>query len=319
MDKDTIIVEMIDFVKCIIKDMPPEILKSNRLLSFKTELCERTGVLGKSFAYYQGLKFIVFSPTIANPTGRITFEGSLHKFFNKGRHNFNDFGVSDVIMVFKDLDLLFGISASNCVLKQLELGVNINPPISSKLVVRSCFLHGTKRFGWQSTRDEGQYIKSDCSRKTIKIYDKAIHYRKKGYKMPYEILRYEVKFKKMEILNKSGIYTLSDLVNRGLSDLAKGFLIKEWKRVLFCDEVIIKQSGYSQKYIDLNYWLNLTENNYELFKYHRGNLNKLYIENPQNMKKEIEGLISLKIDDLNPKTTEMYRLYTVYKKVVCNS
>lgn len=307
---------MIDFVKCIIQDMSPDKIKDNPLLNFKTELCETTGVLGKSIAYHQGLKFVVYAPTIANPKGRITFEGSLHKYFNGGLHNFNDFGVCDVINVINDLKTKFGIYSNQCTIRQLELGVNINPPILSKSFVRGCFLHGTKRFGWQSTRDEGEYIQADCSRISIKIYDKARHYRNKGYKIPHEILRYEVKYKKMEALNRREIHTLSDLINHGLSDLVKNLLVKEWNRVLFCDEVILKQSRYINRYTNTNYWLDLAENRYDLFKYHRNNLNKLYRQKPQNVKAEITDLINRKTKELNLKTTEKYPLYTVYKTVV---
>ena len=283
--------------------MQPDKIKNNPLLDFKTELNENTGVLGKSYAYYRGLKFNVFPPTIANSSGRITMEGSLHKYFNGGKHNYNDFDVSDVIGVFDEIDKLFGIQSKDCVLKQLELGVNINPPRLSKLVIRSCYLHGTKRFGWQSTRDEGSYIQSDCSRKTIKIYDKAQHYRNKGFKIPDEILRVEVKFKKMEYLNSLNIYTLSDLIDIDLNSFVKTTLIKEWKRVLFCDEDIIKQNRLSNNYNNPNYWLTLAESNYELFKYHRGNLNKVYQEKPQNMKTLIKDLIHHKTDNLKLKTT----------------
>lgn len=310
---------MIDFVKCIIHDMPPEKLKENRLLSFKTELCERTGVLGKSIAYHQGLKFVVYAPTIANPKGRITLEGSLHKYFNNGLHNYNDFGVFDILKVIDELNVLFGIHSKNCVLKQLELGVNVNSPISSKSFVRGCFLHGTNRFGWQSTRDEGEYIQSDCSRKTIKIYDKAMHYRNKGCQIPCEILRFEVKFKKMEFLNRQNIYTLTDLVNRNLSDFVKECLTKEWRRVLFCDEAVLNQSKHYSNYLNLNYWISLSENRYEAFKYHRKNLNKMYKANLDNTKALFENLIRSKTDQLKRKTTEMYPLYTVYKTGVGNN
>lgn len=302
---------MIDFVKCIVKGVSPSELKTNSLLNFKTELCERTGLLGNSIAYYKGIKFTVFASTLTHPLGRVTMEGSLHKYFNNGKHNFNDFGVYDVHKAINDLHCRFGISSEECILKQLELGVNINPSIPSKCIIKGCLFHGTERFGWQSTRDKSSYIQVRGSRRTIKFYDKTQQYRNKGYKIPKGILRIEVKYSKMEYLNNLNIFSLSDLLKYGLALLANDVLTKEWNKVLFCDEALLNGTKYRNKYNNMNYWLKLAETNYQLFKYHRNNLNKLH-QSVNGVKKEITRLINHKTDELDLKTTEMYPLYIGY-------
>lgn len=299
-DKDTIIWEMIDFVKCIVNKVPTYALKNNPMLSFKTELCESTGELGKSIAYYKGLKFTVFEPTNAYPLGRITFEGSLHKYGNDGRHNYNDFGHSCVMEVLSDLKSKFGICPNHFVLKQLEIGVNIKPPIPSKAIIRGCFLHGTNRFGWQSLMSRnGAYIQVQGSRKTIKLYDKAQQYANKGYDIPNDILRIEVKFTKMQPLNGLGIFSIADLLTFGLSDLTKNFLLNEWGKVLYFDEVVLNNLKYAGNYSNPNYWSNLAENNYPLFKYHRNCLHRIYERERINIKKRIAIQIEDKINELN--------------------
>ena len=42
-------------------------------------------------AFYKGLEFKIYDITKSTPYNRITIEGSLHKYWNNGAHNFNDF------------------------------------------------------------------------------------------------------------------------------------------------------------------------------------------------------------------------------------
>jgi hypothetical protein len=102
------------------------------------------------------------------------------------------------------------------ILRQLEIGVNIIPPYPTKELLPYCFLHGTTPFVWVHNSDEGKYIQAEHSQYIIKIYDKARHYRQKGFNVPHaEILRFEIKFKKLERLKKLDIYTLNNLLNFG--------------------------------------------------------------------------------------------------------
>lgn len=322
---------MIDFVKFQIKDIPPSQLEGNILLEYEQRnitnqgaLIEKKDIDGNKVkdknnltlyktpflqAFYKGLEFRIYESEY------ITVEGSLHKYWNNGAHNFNDFGINEIDEVVKELNNKFGITPTNCVLRQLEIGVNINTPIKTKTILKQCLLHKTDLLKWLYTKDEGNYIQAQHQRQILKIYDKRTHYEKKGFIISKEILRIEVKYRKMIELNAKGIYTLQDLLNYGLENFTT-VLLKKWQEVIFCDYKALKGTQYEQTYSNPIYWDNLT---YEGLKYHRTNLNKYLKAHPNNLKYKIAELIKGKAEFLNTSTTEINPLCIRLKTVVSTS
>lgn len=318
---------MIDFLDSIIKDLPPYILEANPLLVFEQRNISNEGVLfpvvdrnkehkkdknGKllfktpyKIASYKGLKFIIYE------TGLITLSGSLHKYWNDGVHNYNDFNFEAFSWVLNDLKTKFGIDPKQCILKCLEIGINIIPPIRTNDILENCLLHKTLPFEWQKNSDEGKFKQVQHSQYIIKIYNKALHYVSKGFEIITEIMRFEIKYTKMEKLNKVGIFTLQDLENYGLHNF-KNELLKEWQNVLFYDNTtrIDPLCSESKKetllrYSNPNYWTGLLSNNQkENFKYHRGELNKIINKNSNKIKELTSEIMRKKIDFLNSNTTQ---------------
>ena len=62
----------------------------------------------------------------------------------------------------------------------------------------------------------------------IKLYNKKLHYQKKGFNIEQETLRFEIKYRKMEKLNKIRIYNLQELIEYGVQNLGKKN--RHWKR-----------------------------------------------------------------------------------------
>ncbi|MBE7641053.1 hypothetical protein GUB10_11975 [Salegentibacter sp. BLCTC] len=307
---------MIDFVKYDLLGINPNTLEQNSLLDFHYKVNSKTGELGKyKNAYFRGLEFRVYESTTAHPEQRITVEGSLHKYWNKGAHNFNDFGIVEVKEVLTDLKNKFFIEPKYCVLRQLEIGVNIKPPSKTKTILKHCLIHKTDRFKWIDTKDEGNYIQAKHQRHILKIYDKKTHYKNKGFKIQDEVLRIELKYLKMHELKQKGIKTLDDLINFGLINF-KPELLKQWQNVIFYDFKALKGTKYEHQYSNPNYWENL---NYESLKYHRNNLNRLIETNPENIKFKIAELVKEKADFLNTETTEINPLSIRLKTVVSTS
>ena len=304
---------MIDFIKIYAKNVNIDLIEDNPLLEFKELVNTKTAVCNfyKS-AYYKGLEFKIYDKTDKTDFKRLTIEGSLHKYWNNGAHNFNDFGIVEVYEVINELEYLFNIDASFCVLRQLEIGVNINPPITTKQVLKACLKYKTNDIKWVYTRDEGNYIQATNQRHFIKIYDKKTHYKNKGFQIDIDIMRIEKKWRKMVELNNKGIYTLKDLLNYGLSNF-KTDLLKEWSKVLYCDFNTVKGTKYEDKYTNVNWWERLS---YDKLKYHRNNLNKMIKKDSNNIKNQISRLISSKVDFLNVKTSEINPLYIGLKKGV---
>lgn len=307
---------VIDFIKLYLINICIEYIEAHPLLDFFIQVNTKTGELRNyKKAFYKSLEFKIYEPTEKTPYKRLTLEGSLHKYWNSGAHNFNDFGINELDEVLNDLKSKFNILPQNCVLKALEIGVNTEPPIKTKTILNQCLLHKTDRFKWVFTKDEGNYIQSKYQRHIIKMYDKRTHYKNKGFIIKNEILRFEIKYTKMRFLNDKGIYNLQDLLDYGLIHF-KTDLLKEWDNVLICDKSIINKTKYKDRYDNINFWLDLNYNN---FKYHRNNLKRLTAKHPDNIKKKIADLIVNKCEMLNTKTTQINPLYIRLKTVVSTS
>jgi hypothetical protein len=106
--------QLIDFIKIIIKELNPAILEANPLLNFfdninlstgEIKTTNRTGqqIIPFKYASDNGLEFKIYD------TGLITLSGSLHKYWNQGAHNYNDFDLGSFLGVLRDLKYKFNI------------------------------------------------------------------------------------------------------------------------------------------------------------------------------------------------------------------
>ena len=307
---------MIDYLKYEVNGIAPGLLEQNPVLDFHNKVNTSTGELGTYInAYFRGTEFKIYEPTTANPQRRITVEGSLHKYWNKGAHNFNDFGINEIDEVLKDLKQRFRIEPENCILKGLEVGVNIRPPGKTKSHLKQCLMHKTERLKWVFTKDEGNYIQAQHQRHVLKIYDKKQHYKVRGFDIEDEVMRIEMKFLKMYDLNQKGIYTLTDLLKYGLNNFTP-LLLEHWEQVLFYDHSVFKGTKYEHLYSNPNFWESLSKSNRQ---YHKTNLKKITSEHPKNIKKQIAEMIKEKADFLNTQTNQINPLHIGLKRTVSTS
>lgn len=299
---------MIDYNKILIKGLNPSTLEDNPLLDFYDKVNLTTGelktinrnghrVTPSKIASYKGLEFKIYE------TGTIIITGSLHKYWNEGKYNHNDFNITSVMWVFNDLKTKFGIDPKQCFLKCLEIGINITPPIETNSILDNCFLHKTNPFENQKNSKEGYYKQVQHSQYILKIYNKRQISILKGFKIPTEIMRIEIKYTKMEKLNNLGIFTLQDLIDYGLHNFKKE-LLNEWQNVLYFDNTIQRSTAYTKnallKYSNPYYWIGLlTKKQNENFKYHKKQLIKITLENSNRIQNIISKLMSEKIDCLN--------------------
>src|SRR5690606_38051632 len=233
---------MIDFIKSTIVNTDFSILEDNPLLDFCYKVNPHTGLIRTvnkhgckitpyKDAYYKGLTFKIYD------TGTITVEGSLHKYYNEGKHNYNDFTKDNLNEVLKDIRYKFNIRLEHYVLQNLEVGINITPPLNTTEIIGNCYLHRRNHFENTYNSQEGKYYQCRYQQYIIKLYDKARHYRVKGFEIENEIMRFEIKHTKMQKLNKLGIETLSNL--RYLDfEIFKMQLIKEWEYILYYENPI---------------------------------------------------------------------------------
>ena len=293
---------MIDFIKAKIQINPQDLL-INPLLSFFRQINPDTGEIksvnrkNKKRTPYQSAIYLDLEFRIYD-TGSIYLIGSLHKFWNSGAHNYNDFNLNALYFVLHELKIKFNILPHQLILQQLEIGVNIQPPYKSGRIIDYCFIHSSKPFESISTRDEGKYFQVQHSQYLIKIYDKRKHYTGKGFQIDNEILRIEIKYLKMEKLNKLNIFTLYDLLQYGLINFIP-VLLNEWQRVLFYDFSINIESKPISNYKNPLYWKDLIDNkrNSALNK-HRNKLKEIVSNHSENVQAQITKLIEQKAKEL---------------------
>lgn len=286
---------MIDFIKAELTGIELLSLLHNPKLNFCREVNTETGELRKTNrhnkealasqnAFYRSLEFEVFD------SGTVYLSGSLHKFWNHGGHNFNDFGTDGIREALAELARDFSITPPQMKIRQLELGVNIIPPYPTKEILPYCFLHGTNPFVWIRNNDEGKYIQSVHSQYIIKIYDKARDAISKGFEVPTpEIMRFEIKFLKLERLKKYDIFTVADLLQYGLDKFVPE-LAEEWQKVLFYDFTIQSNRPALLNYKNPLYWQDLKARRSAFYK-HKNKLAELTAKHSSNVAKQIENCI----------------------------
>jgi len=258
-----------DFIKTKGIDIGQTNIVNNPLLPFVTKNVSDDGELFKShktdrngnpiyrkpyrIAEYNGLSFSYSN--IDNPRS-FYMSGSLHKYFNEGVHNYNDFRKEDIDRVLLDLQEKFDIDLKTSHYETLETGVNIILPtgLTARDVIQGCLFHGRKRFVTKKDDQWGQYIQCEHSQYIIKIYDKGLQYRKLGHDIAEEILRFEIKFTKHEIIKgKTGITNLSDLLTCKRAKIQK-VMLNEWARVFLFDPSLKIQDERIYKYSTHKYW-----------------------------------------------------------------
>ena len=313
---------MVDYIKILITDLKPFILEANPLLDFFDNINLSTGeikttnrqgnkVTPYKNALYNGLEFRIYD------TGTVTLSGSLHKYWNSGAHNFNDFNYYAILCVINDLKTKFEIQPENCILKCLEIGINIIPPIPTNHILDYCFLHKTNPFEYQKNSNEGKYKQVQHSQYIVKIYNKALHYKKDYSEIKTEIMRFEIKYTKMQKLNERGIYNLNDLVKYGLHNF-KNELLNEFNNILFYDTTIQSKSKSLTNYKNPLYWIELLSNKQkDLFNYHRKHLKKITSQSSDKIQFQTTEIMSKKIDFLNTNTTQIDTLIILSNRVVC--
>lgn len=288
-------------------DLHPSILEKNPLLDFYDNINLSTGEIkttnhkGQKItpyknAFHNGLEFRIYE------TGTITINGSLHKYYNSGAHNYNDFDFNAFLGVLNDLKQKFNLDLNNCILRCLEIGINITPPKTTNEILRYCFLHKTKNFEYRINSDEGKYIQCEHTQYFIKIYNKALHYKSKGFDINNEILRFEIKYTKMERLNKLGVFNLNDIAKMGFKYF-ENELITEWQNVLFYDNTINIKNKRTKDLNNPLYWSELLERKTKSYYYNqREYLKEITLSNSDKIQSQITKIMKDKIDYLSKKS-----------------
>lgn len=199
--------------------------------------------------------------------------GSLHKFKNEGLHNADDYTLSDFKITLNQLFEEMDLNPDFAPLNGFEFGVNIKLPTNPNNALNRLILQKTET----GNRQKG-YKEFESNNHSFKFYNKSGLTKTEPYKSG-NILRIEVKVKKMEFLRKQKkIYLtrISDLLDVAVWEQLEQILIETINDCLIIDfsaNEIKKLSNENQilymKYTNPLFW------------------ERLYIETRQNRNKYI--------------------------------
>ncbi len=285
---------MFDFVKTNIRNITPGDLINNPLLNFNITVdCE--GVIKNRIAEYNNLKFKIIDENYIN------INGSVHKYFNGGIHNHNDFTISNFLEVCSDLSIKFDLNPFLTHLHNLEFGVNVILPFNTNDVLNSIISYKGKEYEIERFNGKGYLIRFTFDHYDLKIYNKGFQ-----YQQDKNILRFEIKVKKMEYFKKRKINILkfSDILYTENYGKLKKCLLMAFKGVLMYDNSIgLKGLKQREKTVLINgknpkYWIELKELGKEIKKI-RNRFNELVLKyGKQNLKETIYNLIENKINEI---------------------
>ena len=225
---------MIDGIKIELPSQTAKLWLSNNLLDFHTYTNVNTGELldNTIVAKYKGLVFTIIKSLKQVNTYYCYIRGSLHKYYNNGIHNYNDFTLKDLRNVVKELKSKFNIEPKTAILRNLEFGVNINAPIPTSQLLKDLVSYGAYSFGTLTV--EGLKVGKTISQQEtkLKVYDKGKQY-KTGTN---NLVRIEIAVKKMRYLKKHNISTINDLLDTPKIKSLGTVLISYWDNIIYYDK-----------------------------------------------------------------------------------
>jgi hypothetical protein len=268
-------------------------LMNNEFLKFMPVY--KNTYINHHFAEYNNMIFKIYN------SGSIYISGSLHKLYNRGKHNSNDFDLNAFKDVLKDFNDKFDILPKNLRILGLEFGVNIEPIIKTDTILNNILQHKRIDFENNIKSRYGNYLQAKHSNFILKIYNKA-----KQYQLEKEVLRIEVKQCNWSEYRKKGLNTLQDFIDFD-KKLFIETLINKWNEVIFYNP-LNKSDNKWNKYNNVNFWRELKEKSNTTYSKHFHRLRIINNYSEINIQDNISELILTKVNSLQGFTNSNFNV-----------
>lgn len=226
---------MYDGIKVQDVSVNVDALLINDRLTFGELVDTHTGIVLSPIrrAHDRGLNFQLI-PRRTEPGYRVELKGSLHKFYNNGLHNADQYSANDLLLTLNRLVTDYGMNLYKSKINNIEFGVNIELPFAISQVFTNLICYKNQPFT-SDTHSQTPYYACNRQRYTVKIYDKG---KQKG--IGVNLLRFEVRVKKMQYFDGTGVQlrTLADLLNVTNYELLGTLLVNTFNDILFDDPTI---------------------------------------------------------------------------------
>ena len=288
---------MIDFVKIVLRNrtLINDVWENDNLI-FHSDQVRRVkdeirNYRKKSFS---GLIFTLYED-------KLEITGSLHKYFNNGIHNTNDFSFVDCIRIIYELESVFGLNLNECQVVNLEFGLNIIPMESVENVVVWLKFHERNEFRYypdlQYAKQAGRFRDGRTNTyKVLKAYAKG--------KQPFDNITYgdtntfrlEVRSKQSKYINRLGVFTLNDLINSSIYKRLGTELLKEWNNVIILDKNLYGNNDKFDKYLSQDFWENCLNGDRNKLSRQRKKYFALLKKYPENVHNQVTKLLKEKLE-----------------------
>ncbi|MBP7507252.1 MAG: hypothetical protein KA807_05500 [Prolixibacteraceae bacterium] len=282
---------MIDYIKD--NNLPVSVreILAHEKLTFPMSNVATTGeILNRSqVAHYGKMEFVV--------KGRyVKLRGSLHEHAQGGT-NYNDFTFPDIQREIEELVNTFHFDPKEAHLNFIEVGVNIVVSTDPTTLIKNFLLYRNKEFKTLPVTGKGYGRKYESQQMMIKVYNKSLQ-----NELPYHLLRFEVKIKRMEFLKKYGInsLTMDDLRRPDVYPKLLKMLLVVFNRIFLFNPELDMDSIHNSKDRELVMQGRFPEYWSELPRQRKLEQIKRFQEltGTNNLKKELAHLISEKWNQL---------------------
>lgn len=290
---------MIDFLKIVIfdRDLIDKVW-NNPLLEYfseKTKRISKDEVIQTNTKSYKNMMF-------EKHQNCLIISGSIHKFFNDGIHNANDFSFVNSIGIILFLTENLNLDLSKCIVQNLEFGLNILPKTAINNILNWSKYHERNEFikdpELQYSKRSQTYNSSGIANnyKVIKAYNKGQQkFNGRTYADP-NTFRFEVRSKQAKYFNQFGIYTLADLINPEIYLVLANELIKEFEKVLILEKQLHGIEKKLDKFLDSDFWENCLPGHRNMFAKQKKIYFELLNHYPETIHSELKQLIKSKLD-----------------------
>ncbi len=257
-----------------------------------------TGELTRQAGEYKGLSILFY------PNGSVLIKGSIHKYFNAGHHNYNDFSLGnfkDALIQLSD-ELEFDVTQMN--LHGFEYGLNLKLPFEvSNIIDNTIFFKHEQFKPYQSSHKQIKGKECEITNQTFKIYSKKIQ-----HKLNDQVIRIENKANRMRYFankdfKKISFNTVTDLMKSDTFEILGNDLIRNFNDVIIFEKNL-NQNNFStdsqrklyDKADNPNYWRSL----HKVSRFRKLKEYNSMVDNycSHSIKKEVLNLMSMKITDL---------------------
>jgi hypothetical protein len=167
---------------------------------------------------------------IYSQSNRMVLSGSLHKYYNKGIHNYNQFDPQKLNETIQRIKSEFGISPQNLHITNLEFGLNLKVDFQVTKLLENLIQHKKVEPTTHKDLKSNEYKQFNHTNYILKVYSKGDH-----YKLPDQTLRVEIKQINWSSYRlKNEIVTLDDFIKSDKRIFADR-LLKCWDEVILFD------------------------------------------------------------------------------------